>query len=47
MLRSALRSASRVQNTNTKCPHNTSLLSDMGGGGLEEKDGSSWSYMRL
>lgn len=28
MLASALRSASRVQNTNTNCPHNTGLLSD-------------------
>lgn len=28
MLVSALRSASRVQNTNTNCPHNTGLLSD-------------------
>ena len=36
MLVSALRSASRVQNTNTNCPHNTGLLSDRGGnGGVE------------
>lgn len=31
MLVSALRSASRVQNTNTNCPHNTGLLSDRRG----------------
>lgn len=30
MLVSALRSASRVQNTNTNCPHNIGLLSERG-----------------
>lgn len=37
MLASALRSVSRVQNTNTNCPHNIGLLSDRRGGG--EQDG--------
>lgn len=39
MLVSALRSTSRVQNTNTNCPHNTCLLSDREGDRIRGKVG--------
>lgn len=39
---SALRSSSRVQNTNTKCPHNTGLLSDRKGRYKKRRPGGSY-----
>ena len=39
---SALRSSSRVQNTNTNCPHNTGLLSDRKGRSKKRRPGGSY-----
>lgn len=44
---SALRSSSRVQNTNTNCPHNTGLLSDRKGRYKKRRSGGSCIRLQL